>query len=98
MVPSILSSFYDLLPDAYGKDPSCSVRPIILRPVAPAEDSVVGLPSPGALENPAGVSRNLSSLAVMGESDPLTVPSNSSASSWNNSYECSANAGSMSMG
>ena len=53
---------------------------------------------PEALENPAGMLRTLSSLAVTGESDPLTVPSNSGASSWNNPYECSASVGSTSMG
>ena len=78
--------------------PFYSVHPVILRPVAPAEDPVVGLPSPGALENPAGMSRTLSCLTVTGESDPLAVPSNSGASSWNISYECCASAGSTSMG
>ena len=58
------------------------IRPVILRPVVPAEDPVVGLPSPGALENLAGMSRTLSSPTVMGESDPLAIPSNSGASSW----------------
>ena len=77
---------------------SYSVQPVILRLVAPAEDSAVGLPSPGVLENLAGMSRTLSSLVVMGESDPLAIPNNSSALSWNMSYECSAAAGSTSMG
>ena len=54
-----------------------SMWPVILRPVAPVEDSGVSLPSPRALENLAGVSRTLSSLAVTGESDPAAIPSNS---------------------
>ena len=73
-----------------------SMQPIILRPVALVKDSGVRLPSPGALENPAGMSRTLSSLAVTGESDPAAIPSNSGSLSWG--IECSASAGSMSMG
>ena len=72
------------------------MRPIILRPVALVEDSGVGLLSPGALENPAGVSRTLSSLAVTGESDPAAIPSNSGSSL--GGIESSADTGSTSMG
>ena len=73
-----------------------SMRPVILRPVALVKDLGVGLRLPGALENPAGVSKTLSSLVVTGESDPAAIPSNSGSSSWG--IECSASAGSMSMG
>ena len=58
-----------------------SMQLVILRPVAPVEDSGVGLPSPGALENLAGMSRTLSSLAVTGESNPAAIPNNSGSSS-----------------
>ena len=73
-----------------------SMRPVILRLVAPVEDLGVGLPSPGALENPAGVSRTLSSLAVTGEFDPAAIPSNSGSSL--GGIESSGSAGSTSMG
>ena len=56
-------------------------RPVIRRPEEPAADPVIGLPSPGALENPPGVSRALSSVAVTGERDPRCGPSISRASS-----------------
>ena len=56
-------------------------RPEIRRPEEPAADPVIGLPSPGALENPPGVSRALSSAAVTGEPDPGFGPSISGASS-----------------
>ena len=56
-------------------------RPVIRRPEEPAEDPVIGLPSPGALENPPGVSRALSSAAVTGEPDPGCGPSISGVSS-----------------
>ena len=55
-------------------------RPVIRRPEEPAPDPVIGLPSPGALENPPGVSRTLSSVAVTGEPDPRSGPSTSGAS------------------
>ena len=58
-----------------------SMWPIILRPVVPVQDSGVSLLSLGALENLAGVSRTLSSLAVTGEFDPAAIPSNSGSSS-----------------
>ena len=54
---------HGLLPSVY---PSV-VRPVILRPEEPAPDPVIGLPSPGALENLLGVSRTVSSVAVTGE-------------------------------
>ena len=41
-------------------------RPVIRRPEELAADPVIGLPSPGALENPPDVSRALSSAAVTG--------------------------------
>ena len=47
---------HGLLPSIY---PSV-VHPIILRPQEPAPDPVIGLPYPGALENPPGISRTLS--------------------------------------
>ena len=55
--------------------------PIIHRPEEPAADPVIGLLSPGALENPPGVSRALSSVAVTREPDPGFGPSISGASS-----------------
>ena len=86
-MPCIFSSFFYYV---------YSMLPVILRLVALVEDSGVGLPSPGALENLAGVSRTLSSLAVTGESDPAAIPSNSSSSLWG--IDCSAGAGSTSIG
>ena len=55
--------------------------PVIHRPEEPAADPVIGLPFPGALENPPGVSRTLSSVALTGELDPRCSPSTSVASS-----------------
>ena len=55
--------------------------PVIRPPEELAADPVIGLPSPGALENPPGVSRALSSAAVTGEPDPRFGPSISGASS-----------------
>ena len=60
------------------------VCPVILRPEEPAPDPVVGLPSPGALENPPGVSRTMSSVAVTGEPGPGSGPNTSEASTSNN--------------
>ena len=57
------------------------VRPIIDPPEEPAPDPVIGLLSPGALENPPGVLRTLSSVAVTGEPDPGSSPNTSGASS-----------------
>ena len=70
---------HGLLPNVY---PSV-VRPVILRPEKPAPDLVIGLPSPGALENPPGVSRTVSSVAVTGEPGPGSNPNISGASSSN---------------
>ena len=44
-------------------------------------DPVIGLPTPGALENPPGVLRTLSSAAETGEPDPGCGPSISGVSS-----------------
>ena len=59
------------------------VRPIILRPEEPAPDPVIGLPSPGALENLPGVLRTVSSVAVTGEPGPGSGPNISGVSSSN---------------
>ena len=56
-------------------------HPVIRRPEEPAADPVIGLLSPGALENLPGVSRTLSSVAVTGEPDPRCRPSISGGSS-----------------
>ena len=72
-----------------------SVRPVILRPEDPAGDPVGGLQTPGALENLPGISRKLSSLAVMGEPGPWSGPRTSEVSNiW---YGCSSGAWSMSI-
>ena len=59
------------------------VRPVICQPEEPATDPVIGLPSPGALENPPGVSRTLSLVAVTGKPGPGSDPNISGASSSN---------------
>ena len=56
------------------------VRPVMLRPEEPAPDPVIGLPSPGALENLPGVSRTVSLVAVTGEPGPGSGPNISGAS------------------
>ena len=78
----ILHSSFNPLPAGYGAGPSFA-HPVILRPGVPAEEVVGGLPSPGAREKLASMSRAWSSLAVIGESDPRPGPNNSEASSWN---------------
>ena len=70
---------HGLLPSVY---PSV-VHPIILQPEEPAPDLVIGLPSPGALENLPGILRTLSSVAVTGEPGPGSGPNTSGASSSN---------------
>ena len=59
------------------------VCPVIHRPEEPAADPVIGLPSPGALENPPDISRTLSSVGVTGEPGPGSGPNISGASSSN---------------
>ena len=73
-------------------------RPVIHRPEELAPDPVIGLPSPGALENPPGVSRALSSVAVTGEPDPGSGPSISGASSSDIRGGCSLGGSSTSIG
>ena len=73
-------------------------RPIIHQPEEPAPDLVIGLPSPGALENPPGVSRTLSSVAVTGEPDPGSSPSTSGASSSDIQGGCCSGGSSTSIG
>ena len=85
---------HSLLPSVY---PSV-VRPVILQPEEPAPDPVIGLPSPGALENPLGISRTLSSVAVTGESGPGSSPNTSGASSSDIRYGHSSGASSTSIG
>ena len=85
---------HGLLPGVY---PSV-VRPVILRPEELATDPVIGLPSPGALENPPGVSRTMSSVAVTGEPGPGSGPNTSRASSSNIWYDRSSGASSTSIG
>ena len=74
------------------------VRPVILRPEEPAPDPVIGLPSPGALENLPGISRTLSSVAVAGEPGPGSSPNTSGASSSDIPYSRSSRASSTSIG
>ena len=74
------------------------VHPVIRRPEEPAPDLVIGLPSPGALENLLGVSRTLSSVAVTGEPDPGSGPNTSGASSSDIRYGRSSGASSTSIG
>ena len=83
-----------LLPSIY---PSVE-RPVIWQPEELAPDPVIGLPSPGALENPPGVSRTLSSVAVTGEADPGSGPNTSGASSSDIRYGRSSGASSTSIG
>ena len=73
------------------------VCPMILRLKEWAADPVVGLPSPGALENPLGVSRTLSSEADTGKPGPGSGPSTSQASS-NIWYDRSSGRSSTSIG
>ena len=70
---------HGLLPGVY---PSV-VRPIILRLEEQAADLVIGVPSPGALENPPGLSRIMSLVAKTGEPGPGSGPNTSGASSSN---------------
>ena len=85
---------HDLLPSIY---PSV-VHPIIRRPEEPALDPVIGLPSPGALEKPPGISRTLSSVAVTGEPGPGSGPNTSGSSSSDIQYGRSSGASSTSIG
>ena len=71
--------------------------PVILQPEEPAPDLVIGLPSSGALENPPGLLRTLSLVAVTGEPGPGSGPNTSGASS-NIWYDCSSRASSTSIG
>ena len=70
---------HGLLPSVYPT----VVRPVIRRPEELAPDPVIGLPSPGALENLPGISRTLSSVAVTGEPGPGSDTNTSGASSSN---------------
>ena len=85
---------HGLLPSVY---PSV-VRPIILRPEGSAMDPVIGLPSPGALENLPGISRTLSLVAVTGEPGPGSGPNTSGTSSSDIRYGRSSGASSTSIG
>ena len=85
---------HGLLPSVY---PSV-VHPVIHRPEELAPDLVIGLQSPGALENSPGVSRTLSSVAVTGEPGPGSSPNTSGASSSDIRYGRSSGASSISMG
>ena len=85
---------HGLLPSVY---PSV-VHPIILRPEGPATDLVIGLPSPGALENLPGISRTLSLVAVTGEPGPGSGPNTSGTSSSDIQYGRSSGASSTSIG
>ena len=85
---------HGLLPSVY---PSV-VRPVIRQLEEPAPDPVIGLPSPGALENPPGISRTLSSVTVTGEPDPGSGPNTSGASSSDIRYGRSSGASSTSIG
>ena len=73
-------------------------HPVIRRLEELTLDPVIGLPSPGALENPPGVSRTLSSVAVTGEPDPGSGPSTSGASSSDIRGGCSSGGSSTSIG
>ena len=73
-------------------------RPVIRQPEEPALNLVIGLPSPGALENPPGISRALSSVAVTGEPDPGSGPNTSGSSSSDIRYGRSSRASSTSIG
>ena len=88
------ASASSILPGVY---PSV-VRPVILWPEEPAPDPVVGLPSPGALENPPGVSRTMSSVAETGEPGPGSGPNTSEASTSNIWYDRSSGGSSTSIG
>ena len=77
---------HGLLPSVY---PSV-VHPVILQPEELAPDQVIGLPSPGALENLPGISRTLSLVAVTGEPGPGSGPNASGASSSDIRYSCSS--------
>ena len=74
------------------------VHPVIRRPEEPAPDPVIGLSSPGALENLPGVSRTLSSVAVTGEPGPGSGPNTSWASLSDIRYGHSSGASSTSIG
>ena len=74
------------------------VRPVICRPEETAPDPMIGLPSPGALENPPGVSSTQSSVAVTGEPVPGSSPNTSGASSSDIRYGHSSAASSTSIG